>query len=50
MVNIVEGATAIFGFAAIRLEFGLLVSKQPRKKLVDVHIAKVKKINKKSVV
>ena len=41
MVNIVEGATAIFGLAAVHLEFGLLVAKQPGKKLVDVHTAKL---------
>ena len=43
MVNIVEGATAIFGFAAVHLEFGLLVAEQSGEKLVNVHIAKVKK-------
>ena len=41
IINIVESAAAVFSLAAVDVEFGLLVSEKPDKKLIDIHIAKL---------
>ena len=41
LVNVVEGAAAVFSLAAIEVKIGLLVTEQAWKKLINVHTAKV---------
>ena len=38
-VNVVESATAVFYLAAVKVEADLLVTKQSRKELIDVHFS-----------
>ena len=45
-VDVVESAAAIFCLAAVEVKVGLLVAEQSGKKLVNIHIAKVKNIIK----